>query len=97
MMLRVEMDEKQAGLLEVKRFYFPAIIYSVCPNCGEERSVDGTDEYISYGGLGYNEVHFSCYVDDEECAEWSETVYITLNVEPTDEPQTNVEIYDKED
>jgi hypothetical protein len=75
---------------EIKRFYFPAILTSNCPECGEEVVKDGRNQYISWPSFNKpQEVHFyheaevdlgngeKDYIDHE----WSETILIKLILE----------------
>lgn len=62
--------------IDVKRFYFPGKLESVCPTCGASWQLDGKDRYLSYPTVNKVE-EYTAYCD--ECyTEWA--VHYRLNV-----------------
>lgn len=50
-----------------KRFYVPGVVLtSKCPECGVEKTVDLTHEYMSYPTIGKNEITFTHEIEDGE-------------------------------
>jgi hypothetical protein len=81
MIKRLKQVGNGEGFLEAKRFYYPAVLYSDCPECGKECEVDGSEMYISYGSTGQNTVNFYCHSDEgDECSEWDEEIMVEIKV-----------------
>ncbi len=81
-------DDANAFGIDVKRFYAPFTIHSVCPECGQLAAKDLSSDYLSFPSVNEPErVHFYCEYEDDNaeggyhCCEWSETVIMRLTME----------------
>lgn len=71
--------------LEVKRFYFPAVLRANCPVCGKECIKDGSGDYLSYPKVNTpTKVYFYCYsiVDGKDVEhEFKKEIILRITVE----------------
>jgi len=83
--MRVENTDKPFEI-EVKRFYFPAILYATCPTCGKECAKNGNGDYLSYPKANTpTKVYFYCQsiVDGKDVEhEFTEEIILRVTVEP---------------
>lgn len=64
--------------VDVKRFYIPVVVISVCPECTEEVRRNLEDNYLSYPTLGApTKLYFSCSNEHE----WQDQVIVNITVE----------------
>jgi len=67
---------KEPFQFEAKRFNFPCVITSKCPECGEKNEQDLNDDYLSYPMINAEQgVGFYCDECDEE---WDELIVIGI-------------------
>lgn len=83
----VEMLPQDGWEVDVKRFYAPAIVRSVCPECGADVSRHLDDNYLGYPELGVMDIHMICYKEWEtddgtwDCSEHEFTTRIRMTIQ----------------
>jgi hypothetical protein len=75
--------------IDVKRFYFPAVLRAHCPTCGKECVKDGEGDYLSYPKTNTpTEVNFYCHsiVNDVDVEhEFSKKIILRVTIEEVSE------------
>lgn len=81
-----------------KDTYLPFTVYSRCPICGHECSINLSESYLSYAIPDHiHEIYFNCGEDscndnqDHEYIEWTERVLFDVTIEPAEieEPKSS--------
>jgi hypothetical protein len=82
--MQIENTDKPFDI-EVKRFYFPAVLRANCPICGKECIKNGNGDYLSFPRANTPiKVYFYCQsiVDDKDVEhEFTEEIILRVTVE----------------